>query len=193
MFVLVFVCFCLRHWKGPTFSKSMEKVYRIIYCVALTITHLSPFPYFLFSVSFPFLSPLSPSLFLPFPAAVAERPQHMLMRVAVGIHGDDIDAAIEVGGYASMNTFGFLCLLFSILLHQTYTLMSERWFTHASPTLYNSGTCRPQLSSCFLLCMKDDSIEVRIKRHLVGFSLEYWIVVGYENTSKIFCCFATRK
>lgn len=39
--------------------------------------------------------------------------------------------------------------------------MSERWFTHASPTLFNAGTCRPQLSSCFLVCMKDDSIEVR--------------------------------
>ncbi|KAL5460462.1 hypothetical protein EMCRGX_G033913 [Ephydatia muelleri] len=67
---------------------------------------------------------------------VAERPQHMLMRVAVGIHKNDIDAAIE-----------------------TYDLMSERWFVHASPTLFNSGTCKPQMSSCFLLCMKDDSIE----------------------------------
>ncbi|GBB97905.1 hypothetical protein RclHR1_00310033 [Rhizophagus clarus] len=67
---------------------------------------------------------------------VAERPQHMLMRVAVGIHGDDVDAAIE-----------------------TYNLMSEKFFTHASPTLFNAGTPRPQLSSCFLLTMKDDSIE----------------------------------
>lgn len=67
---------------------------------------------------------------------VAERPQHMLMRVAVGIHGDDIEAAIE-----------------------TYNLMSEKFFTHASPTLFNAGTPRPQLSSCFLLTMKDDSIE----------------------------------
>ncbi|CAG8472777.1 6929_t:CDS:10 [Ambispora leptoticha] len=67
---------------------------------------------------------------------VAERPQHMLMRVAVGIHGEDIDAAIE-----------------------TYNLMSQRFFTHASPTLFNAGTPRPQLSSCFLLTMKDDSIE----------------------------------
>ncbi|XP_078401063.1 ribonucleoside-diphosphate reductase large subunit isoform X2 [Cetorhinus maximus] len=67
---------------------------------------------------------------------VAERPQHMLMRVAVGIHKHDIDAAIE-----------------------TYNLLSERWFTHASPTLFNAGTNRPQLSSCFLLAMKDDSIE----------------------------------
>lgn len=67
---------------------------------------------------------------------VVERPQHMLMRVAVGIHGDDIDAAIE-----------------------TYNLLSERYFTHASPTLFSAATPRPQLSSCFLLSMKDDSIE----------------------------------
>lgn len=67
---------------------------------------------------------------------VAERPQHMLMRVSVGIHHHDIKAAIE-----------------------TYNLMSEKWFTHASPTLFNSGTCKPQLSSCFLLTMSDDSID----------------------------------
>nr|CDJ81344.1 ATP-cone and Ribonucleotide reductase large subunit domain containing protein [Haemonchus contortus] len=66
---------------------------------------------------------------------VAERPQHMLMRVAIGIHGEDIDAAIE-----------------------TYDLMSERYFTHASPTLFNAGTRWPQLSSCFLLTMSEDSI-----------------------------------
>jgi len=67
---------------------------------------------------------------------VAERPQHMLMRVSVGIHKEDIDAAIE-----------------------TYNLMSERWFTHATPTLFNAGTPKPQMSSCFLLTMKDDSID----------------------------------
>ncbi|KAF9445388.1 ribonucleotide reductase alpha subunit [Macrolepiota fuliginosa MF-IS2] len=67
---------------------------------------------------------------------VAERPQHMIMRVAVGIHGSDMDHVIE-----------------------TYNLMSERYFTHASPTLFNAGTPHPQLSSCFLVCMKDDSIE----------------------------------
>ncbi|KAH1245783.1 Ribonucleoside-diphosphate reductase large subunit [Glycine max] len=67
---------------------------------------------------------------------VLERPQHMLMRVAVGIHKDDIDSAVK-----------------------TYHMMSQRWFTHASPTLFNAGTPRPQLSSCFLVCMKDDSIE----------------------------------
>ncbi len=67
---------------------------------------------------------------------IAERPQHMLMRVAVGIHGADIDSAVE-----------------------TYNLLSERWFTHATPTLFNAGTPKPQLSSCFLLTMKDDSID----------------------------------
>ena len=67
---------------------------------------------------------------------VAERPQHMIMRVAVGIHKEDIESAIE-----------------------TYNLMSERWFTHATPTLFNAGTPKPQMSSCFLLTMKDDSID----------------------------------
>ncbi|GGF51159.1 ribonucleoside-diphosphate reductase subunit alpha [Echinicola rosea] len=67
---------------------------------------------------------------------VVERPQHMLMRVAIGIHKEDLDAAIE-----------------------TYHLLSEKWFTHATPTLFNAGTPKPQLSSCFLLTMKDDSID----------------------------------
>jgi ribonucleoside-diphosphate reductase alpha chain len=67
---------------------------------------------------------------------VVERPQHMYMRVAVGIHRDDIESAIR-----------------------TYHLMSERWFTHATPTLFNAGTPKPQMSSCFLLTMKDDSID----------------------------------
>ncbi|WP_196889957.1 ribonucleoside-diphosphate reductase subunit alpha [Aureivirga sp. CE67] len=67
---------------------------------------------------------------------IAERPQHMLMRVAIGIHKEDIEAAIE-----------------------TYELMSKKYFTHATPTLFNSGTPKPQMSSCFLLQMQDDSIE----------------------------------
>ncbi|KAM7360956.1 ribonucleoside diphosphate reductase large subunit [Cochliomyia hominivorax] len=67
---------------------------------------------------------------------IVERPQHMLMRVAIGIHGEDIDSAIE-----------------------TYNLLSERYFTHASPTLFAAATNRPQLSSCFLLTMVADSIE----------------------------------
>ncbi len=67
---------------------------------------------------------------------VTERPQHMLMRVSIGIHKEDIASAIE-----------------------TYNLMSERWFTHATPTLFNAGTPKPQMSSCFLLQAKDDSID----------------------------------
>jgi ribonucleoside-diphosphate reductase alpha chain len=67
---------------------------------------------------------------------IAERPQHMLMRVSIGIHLDDLDSAKE-----------------------TYELMSKKYFTHATPTLFNSGTPKPQMSSCFLLAMKDDSID----------------------------------
>lgn len=67
---------------------------------------------------------------------IVERPQHMLMRTSVGIHGDDIKAAIE-----------------------TYNLLSEKYFTHASPTLFAAGTPRPQLSSCFLLSMTEDSLH----------------------------------
>ncbi len=67
---------------------------------------------------------------------IVERPQHMLMRVSVGIHLNDLKAVKE-----------------------TYELMSKRYFTHATPTLFNSGTPKPQMSSCFLLTMKDDSIE----------------------------------
>jgi ribonucleotide reductase alpha subunit len=67
---------------------------------------------------------------------ITERPQHMFMRVALGIHKADINAAIE-----------------------TYNLMSEKWFIHATPTLFNAGTPKPQMSSCFLLSMKDDSIS----------------------------------
>ena len=67
---------------------------------------------------------------------IAERPQHMLMRVSIGIHLNDLDAAIE-----------------------TYELMSKKYFTHATPTLFNSGTPKPQMSSCFLLTTQDDSID----------------------------------
>ena len=67
---------------------------------------------------------------------IVERPQHMIMRVALGIHKRDIDSVIE-----------------------TYHMISERWFTHATPTLFNAGTPKPQMSSCFVLCMQDDSIQ----------------------------------
>ena len=79
---------------------------------------------------------LTRSYLLKLDGEIAERPQQMLMRVSVGIHKGDIDAAIK-----------------------TYNLMSEGWFTHATPTLFNSGTPKPQMSSCFLLTMKQDSIE----------------------------------
>ena len=79
---------------------------------------------------------LEKSYLLKIDGKVVERPQHMLMRVAVGIHMDDIDAVLE-----------------------TYNLLSEKWFTHATPTLFNAGTPKPQLSSCFLLTMKEDSID----------------------------------
>lgn len=79
---------------------------------------------------------LEKSYLLKVDGKIVERPQHMLMRVSCGIHSGDLDAAIE-----------------------TYNLMSERWFTHATPTLFNSATPKPQLSSCFLLTTQDDSID----------------------------------
>ncbi len=79
---------------------------------------------------------LERSYLLKLNGAIVERPQHMLMRVSVGIHMDDIDSVLE-----------------------TYELMSKRYFTHATPTLFNSGTPKPQMSSCFLLTMQDDSID----------------------------------
>lgn len=79
---------------------------------------------------------LSRSYLLRIKGEIAERPQQMLMRVSLGIHKNDLTAAIK-----------------------TYNLMSEGWFTHATPTLFNAGTPKPQMSSCFLLTMKDDSIS----------------------------------
>jgi len=67
---------------------------------------------------------------------IVERPQYMIMRVALGIHGHDLESAFK-----------------------TYDLMSSKYFTHATPTLFNAGTPKPQLSSCFLVQMRDDSIE----------------------------------
>ena len=67
---------------------------------------------------------------------IVERPQHMMMRVALGIHQNDLESAFE-----------------------TYNLMSQKYFTHATPTLFNAGTPFPQMSSCFLMTMKDDSIS----------------------------------
>ena len=67
---------------------------------------------------------------------IVERPQHMWLRVAMGIHGEDMEK-----------------------IKETYELMSQKYFTHATPTLFNAGTPHPQLSSCYLIAMEDDSIE----------------------------------
>jgi ribonucleoside-diphosphate reductase alpha chain len=79
---------------------------------------------------------LEKSYLLKIDGQIVERPQHLYMRVAVGIHKGDVENAIK-----------------------TYHLMSERWYTHGTPTLFNAGTPKPQMSSCFLLTMQDDSIE----------------------------------
>jgi len=79
---------------------------------------------------------LERSYLLKLNGVIVERPQHMLMRVSLGIHLNDLEAALE-----------------------TYELMSKKYFTHATPTLFNSGTPKPQMSSCFLLTIKDDSID----------------------------------
>tara|TARA_B100000963_G_scaffold361087_1_gene394776 strand:+ start:467 stop:2860 length:2394 start_codon:yes stop_codon:yes gene_type:complete len=88
-----------------------------------------------FSYDFFGFKTLERSYLLRIDGEIAERPQQMLMRVAVGMHKDDMDSVIE-----------------------TYNMMSEGWFTHATPTLFNAGTPKPQMSSCFLLTMKEDSI-----------------------------------
>lgn len=79
---------------------------------------------------------LEKSYLLKIDGKIVERPQHMFMRVALGIHKADIESVIN-----------------------TYHLLSERWFTHATPTLFNAGTPKAQMSSCFLLTMKEDSID----------------------------------
>jgi len=89
-----------------------------------------------FGYSFFGFKTLERSYLLKINGKIAERPQHMLMRVACGIHGDDLKGILD-----------------------TYKLLSQRWFTFGSPTLFNSGTRRPQMSSCFLLNMQSDSID----------------------------------
>jgi ribonucleoside-diphosphate reductase alpha chain len=117
--------------KAPLIS---EEVYNIIAKNAdvldSTIIYDRDFRYDFFG-----FKTLERSYLLKLKGQVAERPQQMLMRVAVGIHKEDLDSAIE-----------------------TYNYMSEGWFTHATPTLFNSGTPKPQMSSCFLLTTKEDSI-----------------------------------
>lgn len=120
---------------GKNASMIAEDVYKIILDNAdkldSTIIYNRDFGYDFFG-----FKTLERSYLLKINGKIVERPQQMLMRVSIGIHKDDIDAAIE-----------------------TYELMSKRYFTHATPTLFNAGTPKPQMSSCFLLQMQDDSIE----------------------------------
>ena len=120
---------------GETAPLIADDVYEIIQAnkdrINSAIIHERDFHYDFFG-----FKTLERSYLLKIDGVIAERPQHMLMRVSVGIHKDDIDSAIE-----------------------TYNLMSERWFTHATPTLFNAGTPTPQMSSCFLLTTQDDSIS----------------------------------
>ncbi len=120
---------------GKSASLLAEDVYEVIRSNAdildSTIIYDRDFGYDYFG-----FKTLEKSYLLKINGKVVERPQHMLMRVAVGVHKKDINSVIE-----------------------TYNLMSERWFTHATPTLFNAGTPKPQLSSCFLLTMKGDSID----------------------------------
>ncbi|MEN1785115.1 MAG: ribonucleoside-diphosphate reductase subunit alpha [Bacteroidota bacterium] len=118
--------------KAPLLS---EEAYQVIEANAdqldSTIIYNRDFTYDYFG-----FKTLERSYLLKINGVIAERPQHMLMRVAVGIHLNDLKAVIE-----------------------TYELMSKKYFTHATPTLFNSGTPKPQMSSCFLLAMKEDSID----------------------------------
>ena len=100
-------------------------------CLDAVIVHDRDFEYDYFG-----LKTLLRSYLLRVDGAIVERPQQMLMRIAIGIHGDDKERILE-----------------------TYSLMSQGWFTHATPTMFNAGTPHPQMSSCFLLQMQDDSIE----------------------------------
>jgi ribonucleoside-diphosphate reductase alpha chain len=118
--------------KAPLLSK---EVYKVIMENAdeldSTIIYNRDFGYDYFG-----FKTLERSYLLKLNGKIVERPQHMLMRVSVGIHPNDLAAAKE-----------------------TYELMSKKYFTHATPTLFNSGTPKPQMSSCFLLTMKEDSID----------------------------------
>ena len=129
----------LYHYQDPKSGKKApliaEEIYRIVQenaeLLDSTIIYDRDFGFDYFG-----FKTLEKSYLLKMHGKVVERPQHLFMRVAIGIHHADIEAAIE-----------------------TYHLMSERWFTHATPTLFNAGTPHPQLSSCFLLQIREDSIE----------------------------------
>jgi len=128
------------NYKHPKTGEAAPLVSKEVYDIAMkhkdvldgAIVHARDFDYDYFG-----FKTLEKSYLLKLHGKIAERPQLMLMRVAVGIHGgDDMDKVIE-----------------------TYNLLSERYFTHATPTLFNAGTNMPQMSSCFLLTMKADSID----------------------------------
>jgi ribonucleoside-diphosphate reductase alpha chain len=129
----------LYHYVNPRTGKDApllsDEVYKVIMDNAedldSTIIYNRDFGYDYFG-----FKTLERSYLLKLNGNIAERPQHMLMRVSIGIHLNDVEAAKE-----------------------TYELMSKKFFTHATPTLFNSGTPKPQMSSCFLLTMKDDSID----------------------------------
>lgn len=129
----------LHHYKDPKTGKSAPLISEEVHAIvsrhsekldeALLYDRDFSYDYFGFKT-------LERSYLLKMHGKPAERPQHMLMRVAIGIHKEDIQAAIE-----------------------TYNLLSERYFIHATPTLFNAGTPNPQMSSCFLLQIKEDSID----------------------------------
>lgn len=129
----------LYHYVNPRTGKKApllsDETYKVIMANAekldSTIIYNRDFGYDYFG-----FKTLERSYLLKINGEIAERPQHMLMRVAIGIHQEDIDEAIE-----------------------TYELMSKKFFTHATPTLFNAGTPKPQMSSCFLLQIQDDSID----------------------------------
>ncbi|CAL9730855.1 ribonucleoside-diphosphate reductase large chain 2 [Monosporozyma unispora] len=129
----------LYHWVNPSTGKHAPMISKRVYDIVMehkdllnsTIVYDRDYAYNYFG-----FKTLERSYLLRIDGKVAERPQHLVMRVALGIHLDDIDSVIK-----------------------TYNLMSLRYFTHASPTLFNAGTPKPQMSSCFLISMKEDSIE----------------------------------
>ncbi|KAK8854756.1 ribonucleoside-diphosphate reductase large chain [Kwoniella newhampshirensis] len=129
----------LYHWINPKTGKAAPMISDEVYQIVMdnkdvldsAVIYDRDFAYNYFG-----FKTLERSYLLRINGKIVERPQHMIMRVAVGIHGSNIDKVIE-----------------------TYNLMSERYFTHASPTLFNAGTPHAQMSSCFLVAMKDDSID----------------------------------
>lgn len=133
------LCHLFFHYQHPQTGQPAPLVSEEVYRISQTykeeldgaVVHARDFEYDYFG-----FKTLEKSYLLKVNGKIAERPQLMLMRVAVGIHGDDIPAVI-----------------------QTYDMLSNRYFTHATPTLFNAGTNMPQMSSCFLLCMKEDSID----------------------------------